>query len=197
MDERDLDPDPLRQIAAWYAATEAAGVAQPDAMALATATPSGQPSARMVLLKGRDARGFVFFTNRDSRKAEELAANPRAALILYWQPLRRQVRIEGSVEALSHEESSSYFETRPRGSRLAAWASPQSRPVASREELDALYAEADVRFATDEIPLPPFWGGYRVVPDAIELWEGCDNRLHDRVRYERAGEAWTRTRLAP
>lgn len=197
MDERDLDPDPLRQVAAWYAATEAAGVAQPDAMALATATPSGQPSARMVLLKGRDARGFVFFTNRDSRKAEELAANPRAALVLYWQPLRRQVRIEGSVEALSHEESSSYFETRPRGSRLAAWASPQSRPVASREELDALYAEADVRFATDEIPLPPFWGGYRVVPDAIELWEGRDNRLHDRVRYERAGEAWIRTRLAP
>lgn len=197
MDERYLDPDPLRQFAAWYAEAREAGVARADAMTLATATRDGWPSARMVLLKGHDARGFAFFANRESRKGGELAANPHAALVLYWQPLDRQVRIEGVVELLADDESAAYFATRPRGSRIAAWASPQSRVLASREELDRLCAEADARFPGDEIPLPPFWGGYRVVPAAIELWQGRESRAHDRVRYERRGDGWTRYRLAP
>ncbi|HZO48604.1 MAG TPA: pyridoxamine 5'-phosphate oxidase [Gaiellaceae bacterium] len=197
MDERLLDPDPIAQVASWYREAQERGVAQPDAMTLATATPAGAPSARMVLLKGIDARGFAFFTNLESRKAAELAANPRAALVLYWQPLRRQVRAEGRVELLPEEESAAYFATRPRGSALAAWASPQSRPVGSREALERLYADVEERFAGAEVPLPSFWGGYLVVPDAVELWEGRDNRLHDRVRYERAAARWTLTRLAP
>ncbi len=197
MDERLLDPDPIAQVASWYAEAQERGVAQPEAMTLATATPAGAPSARMVLLKGIDARGLTFFTNLDSRKAAELAANPRAALVLYWQPLRRQVRVEGRVERLSEAESAAYFATRPRGSALAAWASPQSRPLESREALERLYAGVEQRFAGEDVPLPPFWGGYLVVPDAVELWEGRDNRLHDRVRYERAGSAWRLTRLAP
>jgi pyridoxamine 5'-phosphate oxidase len=197
VDEAELDPDPIRQVAAWYEEARSAGVPQPEAMGLATATPDGRPSLRMVLLRGPDARGFTFFTNRESRKGAELAANPRAALVLYWEPLRRQARVEGMVEELTREESGAYFATRPLGSRISAWASPQSRPVGSRAELDAMYAEAAARFADDEVPLPPFWGGYRVVPDAIELWHGRENRLHDRVRYERDGEGWTMTRLAP
>jgi pyridoxamine 5'-phosphate oxidase len=151
----------------------------------------------MVLLRSHDDRGFRFFTNRESRKAHELAANPRAALVLYWEPLHRQIRIEGVVEELTTAESEAYFATRPRGSRIAAWASAQSEPVASRVELDRLYAEADARFSGEDVPLPPFWGGYRVVPDAIELWHGRENRLHDRIRYERQGDGWTMTRLAP
>jgi len=197
MDERLLDPDPIAQVASWYAQAQERGVAQPEAMTLATATPAGAPSARMVLLKGIDARGLIFFTNLDSRKAAELAANPRAALVLYWQPLRRQVRVEGRVERLSEAESAAYFATRPRGGALAAWASPQSRPLESRDALERLYAGVEQRFAGEDVPLPPFWGGYLVVPDAVELWEGRDNRLHDRVRYERAGSAWRLTRLAP
>jgi pyridoxamine 5'-phosphate oxidase len=196
MEEHELDADPVRQFGVWYDAAQAAGVAQADATALATATPDGQPSVRLVLLKGYDERGFVFYTNHHSRKATELAANPRAAFAFFWQPLRRQVRVEGVVERVSDGESAAYFETRPRGSRLAAWASPQSRPVADRIELDALYDEADARFPGD-VPLPAFWGGYRVVPHTIEFWQGRENRLHDRFRYERSGDAWTMTRLAP
>lgn len=196
MEEHELDPDPVRQFEAWYADAEAAGVAQPDATALATATADGQPSVRLVLLKAYDGRGFVFFTNRESRKAGELAANPRAALALYWQPLRRQVRVEGVVEIVSEAEATAYFATRPRGSRLAAWASPQSRPVSDRVALDALYAGVEARFPGD-VPLPPFWGGYRVVPQAIEFWQGRENRLHDRFRYERSTDGWAMTRLAP
>jgi pyridoxamine 5'-phosphate oxidase len=196
MEEHELDPDPVRQFDVWYAAALAAGVPQPDATALATATADGAPSLRFVLLKGHDERGFVFYTNHESRKAHELAANPRAALVFYWQPLRRQVRVEGFVGRISEAESVAYFATRPRGSRLAAWASPQSRPVADRIELDALYADADTRFPGD-VPLPAFWGGYRVVPEAIEFWQGQEHRLHDRFRYERADDGWTMTRLAP
>jgi pyridoxamine 5'-phosphate oxidase len=196
MEERHLDLDPLRQFEIWYAEAEAAGVAQPDATALATATADGSPSVRLVLLKPYDGRGFVFYTNRESRKAGELAENPRAALALYWQPLRRQVRVEGVVESVSEAESTAYFTTRPRGSRLAAWASPQSRPVPNRVALDALYDDAEARFP-DDVPLPPFWGGYRVVPEAIEFWQGRENRLHDRFRYERSGSGWTMSRLAP
>ncbi|HEU0335696.1 MAG TPA: pyridoxamine 5'-phosphate oxidase [Gaiellaceae bacterium] len=193
----ELDPDPIRQFETWLADARAAGLELPEAMTLATADTAGRPSARMVLLKGIDRRGFAFFTNRESRKAVELAANPRAALVFHWQPLHRQVRVEGTVEALDDDESYAYFRTRPLGSRLAAWASPQSRPLAGRAELEALYEEAEARFAGIEPPLPPFWGGYRVLAEAVELWQGRENRLHDRVRYELREGAWARRRLAP
>jgi pyridoxamine 5'-phosphate oxidase len=150
----------------------------------------------MVLLKGADGRGFSFYTNSESRKGRELEENPRAALLFHWQPLGRQVRIEGSVERVADDEAAAYFRTRPLGSRLAAWASPQSRPLADRAELERLYAEASSRYA-GEPPLPPHWGGYRLLPDAYEFWEHGDDRLHDRVRYERDAVGWSRTRLAP
>jgi pyridoxamine 5'-phosphate oxidase len=197
VDERDLDDDPLRQLAAWYAEAESAGTPVPEAMTLATATPEGRPSARIVLLKGLDERGLTFFTNRESRKGRELAANPRAALVLHWQPLGRQVRVEGAVVELDREEVETYWRSRPRGSRVAARASAQSQPVASRAELDARFAAEDERHPEDEVPLPAEWSGYRVVPDAVELWEHRDDRLHDRVRYERDGGSWRRARLQP
>jgi pyridoxamine 5'-phosphate oxidase len=198
VEERDLDSDPIRQLDAWLAEAAAAGLVFPEAAALATADAAGRPSARMVLLKGVDEQGLCFYTNRESRKAGELAANPYAALVLYWQPLDRQVRVEGRVEPLDDEASLAYFRQRPLGSRLAAWASPQSQPIAGREELERRYAEAESRFAGEaDVPLPPFWGGYRLVPDVVELWHGRQNRLHDRIRYDRAGDAWRRARLAP
>ena len=150
----------------------------------------------MVLLKSFDERGFVFFTNRESRKGEELASTPHAALVLYWEPLDRQARIEGRVEPVSEEESAAYFATRPRGSRLAAWASPQSRPVESLADLERRVEELSTRFG-DDIPLPPFWGGYRLIPDAIELWQSRPDRLHDRIRHERTADGWVATRLGP
>lgn len=194
-----LDADPDLQFERWFAEARAAGVHEPEAMALATATPDGAPSVRMVLLKGHDARGFAFYTNRESRKGAELTANPRAALLFHWAPpLHRQVRVEGRVERLSDEESLAYFATRPRVSQIGAWASPQSHPLASRAELDHLVAAAEQRFAAEErLPLPPHWGGFRVVPDAFELWQGREGRLHDRARYTRDGGGWRRTRLAP
>jgi pyridoxamine 5'-phosphate oxidase len=195
VDELDLDPDPLRQFERWFEDARA-GIPVPEAVALATATPDGRPSARMVLLKGADGRGFSFYTNSESRKGRELEENPRAALLFHWQPLGRQVRIEGSVERVPDDEAAAYFRTRPLGSRLAAWASPQSRPLADRAELERLYAEASSRYA-GEPPLPPHWGGYRLLPDAYEFWEHGDDRLHDRVRYERDAVGWSRTRLAP
>ena len=199
MDVDELDHDPHAQFDAWLADATAAGVRTPDRMALATATPDGAPSVRMVLLKGHDERGFSFFTNVESRKAAELSANPRAALALHWEAQSRQVRVEGRVERVPDDEARAYFRTRPLGSRLGAWASPQSRRLGSREELELRYVEVERRFAgQEEVPLPPFWGGYRVEPAEIELWQGRPNRLHDRLRYRRdGGGPWTLERLAP
>jgi pyridoxamine 5'-phosphate oxidase len=197
MDEHDLDPDPLRQFERWFAEARDAGLPAPEAMALATATLDGRPSARMVLLKSADERGLTFFTHYESRKGGELEANPQAALLFHWQPLGRQVRVEGRVDRIPVEESKAYFDTRPLGSRLAAWASPQSRPLTSRDDLEHLYADVETRFPGDEVPLPPHWGGFRLEPDAYEFWQHADNRLHDRVRYERCDGVWRRERLAP
>jgi pyridoxamine 5'-phosphate oxidase len=199
LEPHDLDADPLRQAQLWLEDAEAADLLQPRAMAVATATPDGAPSVRTVLLRGLDARGFVFFTNRESRKGEELAANPRAAIALYWDRLERQLRAEGRVELVDRAESEAYYATRPPGSRIAALASPQSRVVHDRAALDNLFADAAARFATDdEIPLPEFWGGYRVVPDSVEFWQGQPDRLHDRLRYERLPTGgWRVDRLAP
>jgi pyridoxamine 5'-phosphate oxidase len=196
MDLPDLDPDPLRQFERWFSAAREAGLPVPEAMTLATATAAGRPSARMVLLKSADEAGFSFHTNYESRKGRELGENPQAALLFHWQPLGRQVRVEGQVERMGADESESYFRTRPLGSRLAAWASPQSRPLDDRAELERLYAAAADRHG-DDVPLPPHWGGYRLRPDAYEFWEHGDDRLHDRVRYERDAAGWSRTRLAP
>jgi pyridoxamine 5'-phosphate oxidase len=196
MDERDLDPDPIVALEAWLRDAEQVS-ARPDAMTLATSTADGRPSARIVLLRGLDRRGLAFFTNRASRKGRELEENPRAALVLHWPELGRQVRIEGAVERVDEEESRGYWETRPLRSRIAAWASPQSLPLTDRAELDALYAAAEARFDDGDVPLPDFWGGYRVVPEAIEFWEHQDDRLHDRIRYERTVSGWRRKRLAP
>lgn len=194
---RDLDPDPIAQFRAWLRDAEAASP-RPDAMALATATAVGRPSARIVLLRGLDERGFVFFTSRESRKGGELLENPRAALVFHWPELGRQVRVEGAVELLDEAGSDAYWHSRPRESRLAAWASPQSQPLPGRAELDRLYAETEARFRDGDVPLPPFWGGYRVVPEAIEFWLHRENRLHDRVRYRRGPDGgWMRERLAP
>ena len=198
MDPEDLDSDPHVQFDRWFDDARGAGFPAPEQMALATATAAGVPSARMVLLKGHDERGFVFFTNRSSRKARELAENPHAAGVLYWEPLHRQVRLEGKVETISKEESVAYFRTRLRDSRISAWASPQSEPLASRDDLERLVAEVARRFAdVADVPLPSFWGGYRIVASAIEFWQGQPSRLHDRVRYELEDGRWSRTRLAP
>ena len=193
-----LDPDPRVSLAAWLGEARAAGLHEPEAAALATATPDGRPSVRMVLVRGADEHDLRFYTNHESRKGGELAANPRAALAFHWgPPLRRQARVEGSVERLSDEESAAYFETRARESRLGAWASPQSRRLADRAELDALLVAVEERFTGLDVPLPPFWGGYRIVPEAIELWQSRASRLHDRARFTRGGEGWLRVRLAP
>ncbi len=198
VDPGDLDPDPHAQFDRWFAEAKAAGVRYPEQMALATATPDGVPSVRMVLLKGHDGRGFVFFTNNASRKASELEANPRAAAVLHWEIQDRQVRVEGITDRVTDDESLAYFRTRPRGSRVGAWASPQSSVLASKAELQLRVAEIERRFAgLDDLPLPPFWGGYRIVAAAIEFWQGQPDRLHDRVRYERGRGSWHRHRLGP
>ncbi len=192
----DLDPDPLRQFAAWF--TQAAdAVAAPEAVVLATATSAGAPSARMVLLKGFDQRGFVFYTNYFSRKGQEIAQNPRAALLFHWTPLGRQVRIEGVVHRIDAAESDAYFRTRPPGSRLSAAASPQSRPVANRDVLEAAVAELASRHPDGDVPRPDEWGGLRLVASRFEFWQHGDDRLHDRFRYRREGEIWTVERLGP
>ena len=189
--------DPIAQFGEWFDAAREAGVRVPETMTLATASADGTPSARMVLLKGADEHGFVFFTGYESRKGEELAANPRAALVFYWQPLGRQVRVEGPVERVPETESAEYWATRPRGSQLAAWTSRQSRPLASREELEQRYGELEREHEGREVPLPPHWGGFRLRPEAIEFWEHRDNRLHDRVRFTRARDGWQAQRLWP
>lgn len=197
MEPGDLDPDPVRQLAVWLDEAAAAGAVEPNAMVLATATPDGRPSARTVLVKGID-EGLVFFTNYASRKARELAANPVATAVLVWPALGRQVGVTGPVARVSRAESEAYFRTRPRGSRLGAWASPQSEIVADRAELDRRVARAAQRFPDDEVPLPPWWGGFRLSPHSVELWQRQDDRLHDRLRYTRlpAG-GWVVARLAP
>src|SRR5438552_1822468 len=188
MDERarplersDLDPDPLRQFNRWFEDAQGA-VRAPEAMAIATATGRGAPSVRMVLLKGFDERGFVFFTGYGSRKARDLSANPSAALLLYWDPLGRQVRIEGAVERTSPEESERYFHSRPRASQIAALASRQSQPVGGRDALDERFAELESELTGRDVPLPEEWGGFRLVPDSFEFWQHRENRLHDRLR---------------
>ena len=192
----DLDPDPLRQFAAWYSQA-ADTVDTPEAVVLATATSSGGPSARMVLLKGFDQRGFVFYTNYFSRKGQEIAQNPRAAMLFHWSPLGRQVRVEGAVHRIDAAESDAYFKTRPPGSRLSAAASPQSRPVASRDVLETAVAELASRYPDGAVPRPDEWGGLRLVASRFEFWQHGDDRLHDRIRYEREGDGWAKTRLAP
>ena len=196
LDERLLSADPLHQFELWMHAAIEARLPEPNAMALATASGGGEPDVRIVLLRGYDAGGFCFYSNYESAKGRELAANPRAALNFYWAELERQVRISGRVERLSGEQSAAYFATRPRGHQLGAWASRQSEVVASREALERALAEVEARFP-GEVPLPEHWGGYRVVPEAMEFWQGRPNRLHDRIRYRREGEEWVRERLAP
>lgn len=196
MDESALSDDPLEELRRWLEDARRV-VPLPEAMTLATVGRDGRPSARVVLLRGLDERGLAFFTNRRSRKGEELGTTPAAALVFHWWELGRQVRVEGRVEETSAEESGAYWHSRPRASRIAAWASPQSRPLADRADLEARVARAEERFAGADVPLPEFWGGYRVVPDAVELWEHHDDRLHDRVRYTRRRDGWRRERLAP
>ena len=196
MDETELAADPIEQLRLWLEEAQAAA-RLPEAMTLATADADGRPSARVVLARGIDDRGITFFTNRTSRKAEQLGQNPAGAAVFHWWELGRQVRIEGIVEATTEEESREYWETRPRGSRLAAWASPQSAPLTGRDELDVRVAEVAERLAGSDVPLPPFWGGYRLRPQRMEFWMHRDDRLHDRVEYVRDGKTWTRRRLAP
>ena len=195
LDEADLDRNPLSQFERWFA--EAHDLPLPEAVALATATRDGRPSARMVLLKGTDEGGFTFFTGYESRKADELAENPYAALLFYWHPLGRQVRVEGTVARVAAQESEAYFRTRPRLAQLAAWASAQSRPLVSREDLERRLAQLEADFEGRDVPLPPHWGGYRLVPEAFEFWQHRENRLHDRFRYTRARENWSMERLEP
>jgi pyridoxamine 5'-phosphate oxidase len=196
--EADLLPDPINQFEQWFADAQLAGIVEPNAMTLATATSDGVPSGRIVLLKGFDPNGFTFYTNYTSRKGRELEANPRAALTFHWQPLERQVRIEGTVSRVTREESEAYFRSRPVGSQIGAWVSRQGEVVSSREELDQRAAELSEQFKDKPVPLPEFWGGYRVAPASIEFWQGRPSRLHDRIEYVRdATGNWTKRRLAP
>jgi pyridoxamine 5'-phosphate oxidase len=198
LSESDVDASPFRQFARWFEEALQAGiVTEPNAMVLSTLSPTGQPRGRFVLLKGFDESGFVFFTNHGSAKGRDLEANPRAALTFGWIEMERQVCIEGAVTRTDRAAVEAYFQTRPRGSRLGAWASDQSRPVADRELLEQRLAEAEARFAGQDVPAPPEWGGYCLAPVSIEFWQGRTNRLHDRLRYRREGDCWILERLAP
>jgi pyridoxamine 5'-phosphate oxidase len=197
LDKADVDPDPIVQFHEWFENAVEADLHEPNAMILATATADGKPSARTVLLKGYDERGFVFYTNYEGRKAVELESNPRAALVFYWGELVRQVRVEGTVSRVSVEESDEYFASRPRGSRLGAWASEQSRVVDGRRTLEQKLHSLQAEYENREVPRPPFWGGYRVEPEAIEFWQGREDRLHDRLVYRREDGAWRIERLQP
>ena len=195
--EGDLDTDPYVQVTAWLDEARSAGVHEPEAAALATATPSGAPSARMVLLRGWGRDGFVFFSNYESRKAGELDANPQAALVVHWAAIGRQIRIEGAVGRVTDLESDAYFATRDRGSQIGAWASAQSQPIPDRATLEREVAALAERFGDAPVSRPPNWGGYRLTPSAFEFWQHADNRLHDRFRYTPAHGAWQMQRLAP
>jgi pyridoxamine 5'-phosphate oxidase len=196
--ERDVDPDPVAQFHVWFAAAADAGLRMPEAAAVATAANDGAPSVRMVLVKQADHDGFVFYTNYESRKARELAVNPAAALLFYWDPLGRQVRIEGGVERTGSEESATYIRSRARGSQLSALSSPQSRPIESRGAIEARVAELSDRYADAELPLPEAWGGFRLTPVTFEFWQNRNDRLHDRLLYRRRPEGgWAIQRLAP
>ena len=195
--QEDVDADPLRQFGIWFDEARREGIRAPEAAVLATATPDGRPSARVVLVKAFDERGFVFYTDTESRKGGELRANPRAALLFHWDALGRQARIEGAVEPVPRTEAAAYFATRPRASRLSAWASPQSDVVEGRAWLERRVAEAAGRFEGADVPLPPAWGGYRLEPELYELWQHREDRLHDRLRYAAAPGGWQLERLAP
>jgi pyridoxamine 5'-phosphate oxidase len=200
LDRSDLLDDPVAQFLSWLADAEAAGIALPNAVALATAGADARPSVRHVLLRHADDRGFVFYTNHESRKGRQLAENPHAALVVLWRELDRQVSVTGRVDLVADDEADAYFATRPRGAQLGAWASPQSAVLDDRAELERRVAEAEERFRDTDVPRPPQWGGYRLVPDSIEFWQGRAFRLHDRFRYERDGAApsgWRIERLAP
>ncbi|HEX4780778.1 MAG TPA: pyridoxamine 5'-phosphate oxidase [Usitatibacter sp.] len=196
LDERDVDREPLKQFGVWMVEAIHAKVPEPTAMTLATVDANGRPSGRIVLLKGVDPRGFVFFTNYQSRKGRDLAANPNAAMTFLWKELERQVRIEGRTERVTQEESAAYFATRPLGSRIGAWASPQSDVIESRIWLESRWQELGAKHGEDP-PLPPHWGGYRLMPGYLEFWQGRSSRLHDRIAYTRDKERWTIARLAP
>jgi len=192
-----LNDNPFLQFSVWFEEARQANVLEINAMALATASPEGRPSCRIVLLKEMDRRGFSFFTNYESRKGEELTANPYACANFHWKILERQVIVNGAIEKLSREESEAYFSSRPRGSQLGAWTSPQSRVIESREVLEQAYVHFEKMYAGKEIPTPPYWGGYRLIPTCFEFWQGRSNRLHDRFRYSLSGGGWIIDRLAP
>lgn len=197
LSEQDLGPDPIDRFAAWLQEARAAKIVFPEAAALATADGAGRPAVRHVLIKAVDERGFTFFTNHGSRKGRHLSENPNAALAFYWREIDRQVCVTGPTVRIDHAASEAYFRSRPREARIGAWASEQSRPVGSREELDAAFAAMQARFAGADVPLPPHWGGYRLEPRTIEFWQGREHRLHDRFRYSRDGGVWRLERLWP